>query len=125
MRTILRSMSMVAALALVLWFGFDLLARMDETPAEPPNAPAQEPVIAPEEVRIDLHGQGDEWYVLIDGRRISDTDELAAYLAERHSGRPRVIIAHPDCDAAAVAPVVQASMREPETPLRMQRLDAE
>ena len=122
-------MSMVAALALVLWFGFDLLARMDDAPAnsptQPQSAPADEPVIAPDEVRIDLHGEGDEWYVLIDGRRISDSDELATYLAEQHSGRPRVIIAHPDCDAAAVAPVVQASMREPETPLRMQRLEAE
>lgn len=118
-------MSMVAALALVLWFGFDLLARMDDTPATPPSAPADEPVIAPEEVRIDLHGEGDAWYVLIDGRRISDAEELASYLAEQHSGRPRVIIAHPDCDAAAVAPVVQASMREPETPLRMQRLGGE
>lgn len=119
-------MSIVAALALVLWFAFDLLARMDgdPPPASPASAP-DEPVVAREEVRIDLHGTGDAWYVLIDGRRIADGDELATYLAESHPGRPRAIIAHPDCDAAAVAPVVQACMRDPETPIRMQRLEAD
>lgn len=125
MRTLLRSMSMVAALALVIWMVFNGLAliRGDRTPAAKPSTDAadQEPV---DEVRLDLHADGDAWYVELDGARLTDIEAVATALAQDHAGRARAIYAHPGVEAELVGHVIEAAMREPHVGVRVTRVDA-